>query len=215
MKILKKILKWFLYFLLITISYLLVSLILTSITIDRKVGNGTSDKTIYLSTNGVHLSIVLPKENIDSILLTGLKLNGNENYLSFGWGEENFYINTPTWEDLTFKNAFRAMFLKNTTLMHVGRYKNESSDWLRIKINESELKALNTYLQNTFKTNEKGMKIILENQGYSSKDDFYKSKGSYSCFNTCNSWVNKGFKESGLKSCFWTPFDFGLMKKYE
>ncbi|REG87882.1 uncharacterized protein DUF2459 [Winogradskyella sediminis] len=59
------------------------------------------------------------------------------------------------------------------------------------------------------------MKIILENQGYSSIDDFYKAKGSYSCFKTCNSWVNSAFKESGLKSCLWTPFDFGLMNKYE
>ncbi len=215
MKTLKKILKWSLYFLLIPIFYLVVSLILTSITIERKLENGITDKIIYLNTNGVHLDIVIPKENIDSIILSGLKLNGNENYLSFGWGDENFYINTPTWGDLTFNNAFSAMFLKSTTLMHVTRYKEKRSDWIVIKINESELKNLNTYIQNTFKTNVNGMKIILENQGYSSMDEFYKSKGSYSCFNTCNSWVNKGFKESGLKSCYWTPFDFGLIKKYE
>ena len=215
MKIVKKIFKWILYFLLIPIIYIIVSLILTAITIDRKIENQVSDKSIYLSTNGVHLEIVIPKENIDSILLSGLKLNGNENYLSFGWGDENFYINTSTWGDLTFKNTFRAMFLKSTTLMHITRYKRKRSDWVEVKVNESELRNLNTYLQNTFKTNENGMKIILENQGYTSTDDFYKSKGSYSCFKTCNSWVNTGFKESGLKSCLWTPFDFGLMKKYE
>ncbi|WP_415191628.1 DUF2459 domain-containing protein [Psychroserpens sp.] len=33
------------------------------------------------------------------------------------------------------------------------------------------------------------MKIILKNKGYDSIDDFYKSKGSYSCFKTYNSWV--------------------------
>lgn len=74
---------------------------------------------------------------------------------------------------------------------------------------------MNAYLQNTFETDKNGMKIILENKGYSSTDDFYKSKGGYSCFKTCNSWVNTGFKESGLKSCLWTPFDFGLLNKYE
>ena len=66
-----------------------------------------------------------------------------------------------------------------------------------------------------FKINENGMKIILDNKGYSTRDDFYKSEGSYSCFKTCNSWVNIGFKKSGLKSCYWTPFDFGLINKYE
>ncbi|MBL4888255.1 MAG: DUF2459 domain-containing protein, partial [Flavobacteriaceae bacterium] len=46
-------------------------------------------------------------------------------------------------------------------------------------------------------------------------DDFYKANGSFSCLKTCNSWANSAFKESGLKSCFWTPFDFGLINKYK
>jgi len=215
MKIVKKIFKWILYFLLIPITYIVVSLILTAITIDRKVDNKVSDKSIYLSTNGVHLYIVLPKKDLDSLLLSGIKHNATEKYLSFGWGDENFYMNTPTWGDLTFNNAFRAMFLKSTTLMHITRYKQKRLDWVEIKLNEPELQKLNAYLLNTFETDKNGMKIMLENKGYSSTDDFYKSKGSYSCFKTCNSWVNTGFKESGLKSCLWTPFDFGLLNKYE
>ena len=135
--------------------------------------------------------------------------------MSFGWGDENFYINTPTWNDLTFSTAFKAMFLESSTLMHVTRYKQKQSGWVEIKVNELELKKLNNYLLNNFEVNQKGMKIILQNKSYSSIDDFYRSKGSYSCFKTCNSWVNIGFKDSGLKSCLWTPFDFGLIKKYQ
>jgi len=215
MKFVKKIIKWLLYFLLIPVVYLLVALILTTIIIDRKVDNRETDKSIYISTNGVHLDIGLAKTNMDDALLSGLKLDGTEHYLSFGWGDENFYINTPTWGDLTFTNAFRAMFIKSTTLMHVTRHKQQGSDWVEIKVNESELAKLNTFLINTFETDNNGIKIILENQGYTSIDDFYKSKGSYSCFNTCNTWVNTGLKRSGLKACLWTPFDFGLMNKYD
>ncbi|WP_107037128.1 DUF2459 domain-containing protein [Brumimicrobium mesophilum] len=215
MKIGKKIIIWFLYFLLIPLTFIMASLILSFITIDRIVHDENPEKLIYLSTNGVHLDIVIPVENIDSLVLSGLKYNRSEKYLSFGWGDENFYINTPTWGDLTFNNAFSAMFLKSSTLMHITRYQTERSDWIEIKVNESELQKLNSYLLNTFELNQKGKKVILKNKGYSSADDFYKSKGSYSCFNTCNSWVNTGFKESGLTSCLWTPFDFGLMNKYE
>ena len=207
--------KWILYFLLIPIAYLIISLILSSITVGRTVSNESSEKVIYLNTNGVHLDIVIPIENIDSLVLSEIKHSRNEKYLSFGWGDENFYINTPTWGDLTFNNAFSAMFLKSSTLMHVTRYKHERSDWIEIKVTQSELQKLNSYLFNTFEIDENGLKIILENKGYSSIDDFYKSKGSYSCFKTCNSWVNIAFKESGLTSCVWTPFDFGLMNKYE
>jgi len=215
MKTGKKIIKWFLYLLLIPTAYIIMALILSSITVDRKVSNENSEKLIYLNTNGVHLDIVIPIEYIDSLVLSGIKYNQNETYLSFGWGDENFYINTPTWNDLTFSTAFKAMFLKSSTLMHVTRYRQKRLGWVEIKVNELELKKLNHYLLNTFEVNQKGMKIILENKGYSSIDDFYRSKGSYSCFKTCNSWVNIGFKDSGLKSCLWTPFDFGLMNKYQ
>ncbi|QXP58571.1 DUF2459 domain-containing protein [Olleya sp. HaHaR_3_96] len=215
MKIAKKVLKWFLYFLLIPITYIIVSFILSSITIDRKERNTNAEKLIYLNTNGVHLDILIPIENINTLVLSGLKYNKNEKYLSFGWGDENFYINTPTWGELTFSNAFKAMFLESSTLMHVTRYKQKRSDWMEIKVTNSELHKLNIYLLNTFESNANGSKIILDNKGYSSTDNFYKSKGSYSCFNTCNSWVNIAFKESGLKSCLWTPFDFGLMNKYK
>ncbi len=215
MKIVKKIFKWLLFILLIPISYLIISLILSAITINSKTSNNDLSKSVYLSTNGVHLDIILPKKDIDSMLLSGIKYENIEKYISFGWGDENFYINTPTWGDLTFNNAFKAMFLKSSTLIHITRYKQKHSDWVEIKVNEIELRKLNIYLLNTFEKDEKGMKILLKNKGYFSMDDFYKSKGSYSCFKTCNSWVNTGFKESGLKSCLWTPFDFGLLNKYQ
>ena len=215
MKLLKKIGKWILYILLIPVLYIVISLILSFITIDRTIENEIVNKTIYLNTNGVHLDIVIPKNSVDPSVLSGLKQNASDRYLAFGWGDENFYLNTPTWSDLTFKNAFSAMFLKSSTLMHVTRYRSVREDWIEIKVSEVELQKLNLYLLNTFKTDESGSKILLENQGYSSRDDFYKAHGSYSCLKTCNSWVNTGFKESGLTSCLWTPFDFGLMNKYE
>ncbi|CAL2079420.1 conserved hypothetical protein [Tenacibaculum dicentrarchi] len=215
MKLGKKIIKWILSFLLIPITYIIISLILSSITVNRILNNESAEKLIYLNTNGVHLDIVIPIENIDSLVLSGIKHEKSEKYLSFGWGDGNFYINTPTLSDLTFSNAFRALFLKSSTLMHVTRYKQKRSDWIEIKVNHSELQKLNSYLLNTFEINENGMKMILENKGYSSRDNFYRSKGSYSCFKTCNSWVNIGFKETGLKSCLWTPFDFGLLNKYQ
>ena len=175
MKIVKKIIKWGLYFLLVPLTYVIISLILSSITIDRIASNESSEKLIYLNTNGVHLDFVIQIENVDSLVLSGIKYNRNEKYLSFGWGDENFYINTPTWGDLTFTNAYSAMFLESSTLMHVTRYKQKRSDWVEIKVTETELRKLNNYLLNTFEINEDGMKIILENKGYSSIDDFYKS----------------------------------------
>lgn len=214
MKIFKKVLKWFGIVLLLPISYFALSFLFTYITVERKINTSTPKNTIYLSTNGIHLDIVLPKDFVNATLLSGLENQEAAEYLSFGWGDENFYLHTPTWDDLTFNNAFTALFLKSPTLIHVTRYPVNQTKWVKVNISERELSTLNAFIEKAFVSNENGHKIILPNKGYHDYDDFYRAKGSYSLFNTCNSWVNLAFKESGMKACYWTPFDFGLMDKY-
>jgi len=215
MNVIRKLFKYILYLLLIPVGYLTVSLVLTAISVPREAKDQPADKLIYLNTNGIHLDIVLPRAAMTADLSKNLKMTEADAYMSFGWGDENFYINTPTWGDLTFANAFRALFLESTTLMHLTRYRYKQEDWVEVKLSAEELQKINTYLANSFKPDADGNKEILKDKGYTSRDDFYKANGSYSCFKTCNSWVNTGFKESGLKACLWTPFDFGLMNKYD
>ena len=215
MKIFRKLLRFFILLLALPVGYLLVSLVLTSITIESQSDDLPKDHIVYLNTNGVHLDVVIPKIEISEELTKGLKMNSEDQYISFGWGDENFYLNTPTWGDLTISNACSALFLKSSTLMHITRYTTFQSDWIAVELSISQLERLNTYLESSFRTDLSGAKIIMPDAGYSTHDDFYKANGSYSCLKTCNSWVNTGFKESGLKACLWTPFDFGLMNKYD
>lgn len=193
----------------------MVSLLLTAITINSPADNISTVNTIYLNTNGVHLDVVIPVSQMDEKLIAGLNVEEEAKYLSFGWGDENFYLNTPTWGDLTFKNAFGALFLNSNTLIHLTKHFQKHSNWVAVNVTKEQLTNLNHYLLNSFKLDSRGEKIILKDKGYAFNDEFYKAYGNYSCFNTCNSWVNSAFKTSGLKSCYWTPFDFGLINKYE
>lgn len=160
------------------------------------------------------MDIIIPKQNLDSLLLAGLYHRPEERYLAFGWGEENFYLHTPTWADLTLQNACNALLIPSTSLMHLTRYRYKQPHWIEVNVSKTELARLQAYLQASFALDPQGNKTTLAEGGYTSRDDFYKASGSYSGLNTCNSWVNTGFKESGLKACAWTPFDFGLMNKY-
>ncbi|MDP8033641.1 TIGR02117 family protein [Pasteurella atlantica] len=211
MKILRKLI---LTFLSILTTYIVVSLILGSITVERTNHFSTPNQSIYLTSNGIHLDIVLPKEGVSPSLLSDIEYYPTDRYLAFGWGDENFYLNTPTWKDLTFKTVFKAIFLKSTALLHVTRYQETSPNWVEVKVTTAELQKLNHYIANSFITDNAGKKVLLKDKGYTFRDYFYKAKGSYSMFNTCNSWANNGFKQSGLKASLWTPFDFGLLNKY-
>lgn len=215
MKLFRNILKWLLYVLLIPVSYIVLALILTYIPIEEADPEAKRVKYVFLSSNGVHLSIILPVKNLSSELKEGLMFGPDINYLSVGWGEENFYLNTPTWKDLTFTNAFRASFMKNSTLLHLTRYRRVRASWTKVNLSEEEFQKLTAYITNAFKMNEEGDKIILAGRGYQKNDDFYRANGRYSLFYTCNTWVNSAFKESGMKACLWTPVDFGLLRMYK
>ncbi|MDP2089667.1 MAG: DUF2459 domain-containing protein [Flavobacteriaceae bacterium] len=215
MKILKYIIKGIIVLILIPIAYVILSLILTYIPHHSKIQYSPKNESIYLQTNGVHLSIILNKNQIAPPLLKDLKIDDNDRYFSFAWGDKNFYLNTPTWSDLTFKNSFIALFLKSPTLIHITRYQEMRTNWVEIKIDKSQLAKLNKYLYNSFYLDDAHQKVLVEHQFYADNDNFYEAKGNYTCFKTCNSWVNSAFKQSDLKSCLWTPFDFGLFQMYQ
>ncbi len=215
MKLLKFIYKPFVFFLSCIFCYLIAALILSKATCKRKVLESNVTKSIYLNTNGVHLDVILSTQDMSDTLSKGIVGLENSKYIAFGWGDENFYLNTPTGTDLSFTDSFKTLFLKSPSLIHITRLNTIKKDWIEIKVNTTELQKLNNYIFSNFKLNEFENKVLLKGKGYSSNDDFYKAIGSYSCINTCNTWINRGFKKAGLTSCYWTPFDFGLLNKYQ
>lgn len=203
------------FILALPIFYVLMALLFSVIPVNKDSQVKKSKQKIYLSTNGVHLYLILEKSNIDSSLLSDLDYESDSNYFLFGWGDKNFYLNTPEWSDLTLKNAALAMFPNTPTLMHFVPYQVKDEKWVEIPLTENQLKKINIYILKSFKLDQTGKKVKLPFKGYSDRDSFYEAKGHYNCFNTSNSWVNSGFKKSGLKACYWTPFDFILIEKHK
>jgi len=175
MNIINKILKWFLYLvaikILFVITFTLVSWILTQIIVNPYTEEPCTNE-IFLSDNGIHVDVVIPEDT---------------QYIAYGWGSEIFYLNTPTWEDLTFKNAFKALFTDPTSVMHVTTYINIQNEWIRVGISNKQLRELKRLINDSFKLDDNKNRIKFEGKGYHQNDEFYKANGNYSCFMTCNS----------------------------
>ncbi len=215
MRFVKKIIKWLLFLVAIPLGYLLVAVILSMLTVPKKNPTNLGITSVFLHTNGVHLDIIVAKKDLDNDLRTALPLATTDAYVAFGWGDADFYRHTPTWNDVTLKIALRALFLESSTAMHVTRHEQLQQGWVEVSVDAVELSKLNTYLYNSFQHTAKKKFIPLAAKGYGDNDMFYKAVGNYSCLHTCNTWVNTGFIESGLKASYWTPFDFGLLQKYK
>jgi len=204
------------------LCYLLAAYCLSRIAVNREAGSA-SDVTIYIKTNGVHTDIVVPVKNEQrdwskEIKFSNTKLNDTTmKFLAMGWGDKGFYLETPSWSDLTFRVAFKAAFALGNTAIHATFYDAilEDSACKKIMISNAQYARLISYISNSFKKDASGHFInIITKANYSARDAFYEANGSYSMFHTCNTWANTGLKNCGQKACLWTPFDTGIFLKY-
>jgi uncharacterized protein (TIGR02117 family) len=137
-------------------------------------------------------------------------------YVGFGWGDKEFYLTTPTWADLTLSTAFKALFLKSESALHVSFYPYLSgyNGMKKLRISPVQYQAMVRFISSSFKRNEDGRTIRIQCPGFGDPDCYYEAMRSYSLFYTCNTWANQAFKKSGLRACVWTPFDKGLLFQY-
>jgi uncharacterized protein (TIGR02117 family) len=179
--------------------------------------------TIYVCSNGVHTDVAFPansqyidwrKEFIPS---TFKAVDSTFQYIQVGWGNKRFYLNTPTWSDLTVSTALRALFLRDSSVMHVtyNRFPPKVSPQYchKIVISAEQYKQLIAYVQRYLNT-PSGRAILIPAKGYDVDDNFYQANGHYSFVKTCNVWTCGALKAAGVEQGLWTPFQSGVMNGY-
>ena len=173
---------------------------------------GPLPHTLYVHSNGVHTDMILPLELLPPDLTRQLAPVPGTRYLGIGWGDKGFYLDTPTWADLKFSTAFRAMVLKSPTAMHVTHYSRLGDDWYAFPINQQQLEVFHEYLWASFQTSTPHTIVPIPDSGYTPRDFFYEANGNYQAFQTCNEWVNDALKLMNVKTAVWSPFDWGILR---
>lgn len=175
---------------------------------------------IYIVTNGVHTDFVLPIQSSDinwAALFPAADFKdvqpANMTHIAFGWGDRGFYLDTPTWDDLTAATAIRALFLKSATAVHVTYYRHpRPGDAVRpLVLSTTQYKQLTTFIMDAFERDDVGNPVLIPGRGYRGNDTFYAANGSYSLFNTCNDWTGRALRHIGVKTGMWTPFSQSIM----
>ena len=187
---------------------------------DFKEEKGEGAVQLYLRSSGVHTDIIVPVQHSlqdwrSVFPYQDFRFEGEAQYLAVGWGEQNFYIHTPTWGDLTVPVALNAMLLPSKSTLHVRYWRAAppvSEQCVPFSISEEQYVILIKHIRNTFKEKE-GRAEVIKDAYYSKYDAFYEAKGKYHAFNTCNSWVNKGLKKASIRTALWSPMPYGNMRQ--
>ena len=192
-------------------GYLVAAVVLSFIKTNPEELSCPKQYQVYIATNGVHLDLIIPRHALPEHLKAELGLPDWAEYLAFGWGDKDFYINTPTWDDLKLVTAFRALFLETASAMHVVWLHRSSPRWKKITLCDVQLLQLNNFVDATFRRHEQGGLINIEAAGYTDTDMFYEAYGNFSCIQTCNNWVNRALKAAQVPTSIWSPFDRGVL----
>lgn len=176
---------------------------------------------IYVRTNGVHTDIVLPIKTIVrdwSNIIPASDLhntNGQFSYMSFGWGDKGFYLDTPTWADLKASTALIAATGLGSTAMHIEAVPQpQASDSIRhLRIDDATLKSIVADIDRSFKLDAKNqVEHINTTANYNEHDAFYEAKGRYSIFTTCNEWTRTTLSNAKIKTAVFSPMQSGVMR---
>ncbi len=179
---------------------------------------------IYIMTNGKHTDIVMPVRNEVIDWSVELPFSNNVSpdtvysYLGLGWGDKGFFLDMPTWDDLTFRLAFNAAFWCSTTAMHATYHKRVAEDAMcrRIGISCEQYARLVEFIKGRFITDNQGHFVnIPTNAAYGPSDAFYEARGRYNLFYSCNTWANDALAAAGQRHCLWTFSDRGIFLIYE
>ena len=204
--------------------YFLLAFVLGKQESSRSISYRTKKYNVLILSNGVHTDIVMPVTNklvnwkyFFPVNNTRSKKSHNQ-WIAFGWGDKGFYLNTPTWEDLTFSTAFKATTGMSSSALHVtyrDSVKIDSSNCISLKLTEKEYKKLRNFIFKSFKKTKNNKALYIPtNAVYGDNDAFYESTGTYHLFYTCNTWTNDALKSCNQKACVWTPFESGIFGLY-
>jgi len=170
---------------------------------------------VYLVTNGVHVSVWLPTTRPERDWSRWLPPEVPAHpggYVAFGWGDHDFYLEVPTWDDLTAGVALRGAFWPTRSAMRATAHFGPpvaGEHVHRVSLGPERYQDLVEFVERGFELDGSGEPILLAAPGYGTSDRFFEGRGSYHLFRTCNTWANGAVKAMGQRAALWTPFERG------
>ena len=161
-------------------------------------GDDTNAETaeIYIRSNGIHLEFVLPND-ASGPLGDKIVVDGAPPYLAYGWGERDFFLNTPTWADFDLLTAIGSLLWQEDILMRVqpvwGTPSGEQSRTLRVS--PAQRAAIVAYIR-------AGIQFDVHGDVTTVPSTLYDPNGVF-------------LEGLGIRTALWSPFPYGVMWQVE
>ncbi len=148
--------------------------------------------------HGWHVGIVVGRAEMASrVPFSGEDFSGAA-HLEIGWGDARFYQA----EDPSAGLALRAALWPTASVMHVVGFSGDparyfsASEVVDICVSRSAYERMLNYITESFERGPGG-EVMPLGPGLYGTSHFYRARGSFHLFNTCNTWAARAVAASG------------------
>ena len=157
-----------------------------------------ANSELHLIRDGVHTFLVLPASALIGKLPQLEPYLAPDSLAEVGWGDYHYYgaDYQPLWL------ALKALFMPTASVLSLRSLNNlreglhDSAKLYRINIGHGLMNSVAQYVSGYFDVDNCGELNILRQ--IKSGTQFFKSRGTYLLFNSCNHWTSRGLREAGL-----------------
>jgi Protein of unknown function (DUF2459) len=154
---------------------------------------GETVRTVYVINHGaLHTGLAVKRSDIPREVWPANRDYSGHKYLEVGWGDDDGYR-----KPLTSGIAMKALAgSKRTVLLADGfntldaKLENPKFSIIELDLSAGGFALLCRHIEQTYALDEAGRPIRL-GKGW------YRARGTYSAFNTCNTWVASGLRQAG------------------
>jgi len=164
----------------------------TNTTLHQTLGQRVT--TVYVVHHGaLHTGLTIRRADIPRGHWPASRDYASSKYIEVGWGDDDGYR-----KPLTLGIALKALAGSTRTVLLADgfheplrrKYGHPKFTVLAVDLSESGLTQLCDHIQQTYALDGRGRRIPLG-------AGWYRARGTYSAFNTCNTWVAAGLEKAG------------------
>ena len=157
-------------------------------------------RSVHLVARDWHTGFVVPAKEIYEQLPQLRQRFGNVPYLEFGWGDRRYYQN----ESCSLAAKLLAVLMPSGSTLQVVAVSDHPESFytsepiVELALENSGFDALIQFISNSFDKNQCA-ELNMQSNGRCGNSQFYRAKGLYHLFNTCNTWTASGLFVAGVE----------------
>lgn len=150
--------------------------------------------TVYIVHHGtLHTGLTLKRSDIPPGHWSASADFSRSKYIEVGWGDDDGY-RRPLTSGIATKALLgdprTVVFAEGFSEPIARQYRDPKFTVLAVDLPNGGITRLSDYIEETYALEKNGEPIRLG-------DGWYRARGSYSAFNTCNTWIARGLRVAG------------------